>query len=364
MSSHKVAIINDTHFGVRNGSDIFSTNIEKFFTDTFFPYCIEHGIKDVIHLGDYFDHRKYVNFKTVDASRRSVLSRLAENGMTMTIIPGNHDCYWKNTNELCSLTQLLVHPNVRLVMEPSVIEFSGLPIAFLPWVCDDNREKSMEFIRTCPASILASHLELSGFTMMRGLPIISHGDDKSMFSRFQMVLSGHYHTKSSQDNIHYLGTQFELTWSDCDDPKFFHVLDCSTRELTPVKNPSILFKKIIYDDLTEKSVLEYTKRLTARTGDVSGKFVKLIVISKKDVYQFERFVDTLNAMSPFELKIIESSGDLLMSTDGESDGSLTVDDTPTLLNKYIDAIETDLDKARIKQRIQLLLTEAETTDTV
>jgi DNA repair exonuclease SbcCD nuclease subunit len=281
----------------------------------------------------------------------------------MTIIPGNHDCYFKNTNDLCSLTQVLHHPNVKVLMEPAVVNYYGLDIALLPWICDDNREASMDFINTAPAPIMMAHLELSGFTMMRGLPVISHGLDKKLFSRFEMVLSGHYHTRSEQDNIKYLGTQFELTWSDCNDPKFFHVLDCSTRELIPVRNSLTLFKKLIYDDSGTGRPLDYIKTIVADIKSLHGCFVKIVIVSKRDAFAFERFIDMVNAVSPFELKIVEASIELNPSDMGE-DGEIAMDDTATLLNKYVDSLTTDLDKERIKSRMQYLLTEAEHLEVV
>ena len=105
----KVAILNDTHCGVRNSSDIFIKYQERFYTEVFFPYLKKHDIKQILHLGDYYDHRKYVNFKALNSNRKVYLDRLREDGIHMDIIPGNHDVFYKNTNELCSLKELLGH---------------------------------------------------------------------------------------------------------------------------------------------------------------------------------------------------------------------------------------------------------------
>ena len=59
----KIAILNDTHCGARNSSDVFMQYQEKFYSDIFFPYLLENGITKIIHLGDYYEHRKFVNFK-------------------------------------------------------------------------------------------------------------------------------------------------------------------------------------------------------------------------------------------------------------------------------------------------------------
>ena len=66
----KIAIINDTHFGARNDSPLFLEYFMSFFEKQFFPYCKEHGITKVLHLGDLMDRRKYVNFNTLAEVRK------------------------------------------------------------------------------------------------------------------------------------------------------------------------------------------------------------------------------------------------------------------------------------------------------
>ena len=103
----KIALLNDTHCGVRNSSQIFIDFQERFYKEVFFPFCKDNDIKKIIHLGDYYDHRKFVNFKALNANRNHFLEPMKQAGMTMDIIPGNHDVFHKNTNDLCSLKELL-----------------------------------------------------------------------------------------------------------------------------------------------------------------------------------------------------------------------------------------------------------------
>ena len=72
----KIVILNDTHTGARNASDIFLNYIGRFYSDVFFPYCKENNIKQIIHLGDFYDHRKYINFKALNNDGKSVWSCL------------------------------------------------------------------------------------------------------------------------------------------------------------------------------------------------------------------------------------------------------------------------------------------------
>lgn len=352
----KVAILNDTHCGVRNSSDIFLKYQERFYEEVFFPYLKENNIKHILHLGDYYEHRKFVNFKALNANRKHFLEPMRDSGITMDIIPGNHDVYFKNTNELCSLKELLGYftSNVNIVMEPTVLDYDGLGVAVIPWINNANYEQYTKWAMGCKAPILGAHLELKGFDMMAGMPN-PHGMSADVFSRFEMVLSGHFHTKSSQDNVHYLGSQMEFTWADVDDPKYFHILDTETREIEPVRNPITMFKKIVYDDsktnYDEVDVSQYEKH-----------FLKLIVLKKDDLYMFDKFIDRLQSIETYELKIAESFEEYL----GESveDEKISLEDTTQLLDSYVDAVETDLDKDHIKVELRKLYTEAQNLEVV
>jgi DNA repair exonuclease SbcCD nuclease subunit len=353
----KIAVLNDTHCGARNASDAFLSYFAKFYEDVFFPYCRTNGIKQILHLGDYYDHRKYINFKALHHNRKTFLEPMRDLGMTMDIIPGNHDVVYRNTNELCSLKELLGFfvENVNIVMKPKVLTYDGCNIALLPWINPENQEESMKFISSCNAPILAGHLELKGFDVLPG--VAAHdGMDPSVFSRFEEVWSGHYHTKSKKGNIHYLGTQFEMTWADVDDHKYFHVFDTETRELTAIQNPNIIFQKYIYDD----------KVRDPDRYDVpgcAGKFAKIVVVNKTDFFKFDRFVDRIQKQNPLELKIAENY-DEFVGSNVQDDEVGVISDTSQLIDAYVEAVETTLNKDTIKTKLRELHIEAQNLESV
>ena len=129
----KIAILNDTHCGIRNSSEIFLDNAEDFYTNIFFPECDKRNVKQILHLGDYYDHRKFVNFKALNQNRRVFLDQVRKRNMMMDIIPGNHDTYYKNTNELNSLKECLGHymNEVHIIMEPTVMKYGSLSMGLL-----------------------------------------------------------------------------------------------------------------------------------------------------------------------------------------------------------------------------------------
>lgn len=351
----KIAILNDTHAGIRNSSEIFMNYQEKFYSEIFFPFLIENGINKILHLGDYYENRTTINFKALNSNRRVFLDRLRDHRIHMDIIPGNHDVYYKNTNKLNSLKELLGHymSEVRIIEEPEVIDYDGCKFALIPWINPENENATVEFIKNCQADICGAHLELQGFEMQAGV-LAPEGMDPALFDKFEMVFSGHYHTKSQRDNIYYFGSQMEFFWSDCNDKKYFHIFDTDTRELTAVQNPITMFEKILYDDTKPMA----TKNLAY----LDEKFVKLIVINKSSPVEFEKFIDRIQLRNIHGLQISEDFSEFV--GENVNDENIKLDNTDDLLYTYIDAVETDLDKDRIKSKVRELMIEAQTLEIV
>jgi DNA repair exonuclease SbcCD nuclease subunit len=351
-----VGVISDTHCGARNSSDLFMSYQERFYSEIFFPYMNKHNIKKIIHLGDYYEHRKFVNFKALNHNRKVFLDKLREYGIHMYIIPGNHDVYYKNTNELCSIKELQGYYTdcVTIVSKAATITLGGMDIGLVPWINADNYQESMEFLQNTPAAAIGGHFELAGFEMNKGV-VQHHGMDTESLRRFESVWSGHYHTKSSQGNITYLGSQMEFNWSDCEDPKFFHILDTKSRELEPILNPITLFEKIVYDD--RDGTDEY---IDADLGYYTNKFVKVIVVHKKDSLEFNRFIDRLQKANPHELKIAETF--IEFSGDSVEDGGVDLEDTSTLLDSYVESVDTDLDTDRLISMTRSIYVQAQNVE--
>ena len=352
----KLAILNDTHCGVRNSSDIFIDNAEVFYRDVFFPYMLNNKITHILHLGDVFDNRKFINFKSLHRYRKSFLAKLREHGIHMDVICGNHDTFYKNTNELNALKELLGHymEEVRIIHEPTEVMYGDVKFGLVPWIAADNEQQALEFLRTTKATHIGGHFELNGFEVMKGVEM-NHGMDTEIFDRFDAVYSGHFHTKSSKRNIHYLGSQMEFFWNDAHDPKFFHIFDTETKQITPVRNPHTLFERIYYDD-SKQDYLQYD------TAPLEGKFVKIVVINKSDLFTFDRFVERVQSRKIHELKIAENFTEF--AGDNVEDQNILLEDTTTLLNSYVDAVDTELDKDRIKNQMAALMIEAQTAEVV
>jgi len=346
----KIALITDTHWGVRNDQLAFLDNNKRFIDEVFLPYLDANSIRTVIHLGDLVDRRKFLNINTAKRLRSDFIQPLHARGIRAHLIIGNHDTYYKNTNSVNSIREFYEH-DFTIYESAAEVEFDGVPILFIPWICDDNREETLKLIGTTNAQIALGHLELAGFEMYRGSPL-SHGDDPSLFGRFDLVCSGHYHRRSTSGNIHYLGSHAEFTWSDYDDPKGFHILDTETRELAFVENPFKMFRKLWYND-KDKTSEEVMDRDFSK---YAGAYVKLIVSNKENPFVFDLFTTKLYEAQPLEVTIVEDHRN--MDSIDEKDLLNEAEDTLTILSKYIGTIESNVDNKELDKLMRSLYNEA------
>jgi len=347
----KIGIITDTHFGARNDNLNFNDYFYKFYDNVFFPVLKERGITTCVHMGDVVDRRKFISYRIANDFRRCFIERFKELNIDLHIIIGNHDTYYKNTNEVNSMNELVGEDILTTIYsEPQVVEFDETPILFVPWINVNNYDKSVKLLNTAKSDIIMGHLGISGFEMHRG-QVSLDGHKKEMFRRFDTVFSGHFHHKSDDGQIYYLGTPYQITWSDYDDPKGFHIFDTETRELERIINPYILFRKIYYDDTQE----DYNNHDIAQ---YENQYVKLIVVNKKDLYEFDKFVDRLLMADAYEVKIIEDFSELDASNVSD-DIVENTEDTMTLLEKYIDELDVTLNKDRLKNTMRNLYIEAQ-----
>ena len=346
----KIALVTDTHFGARNDNQNVNDYFYKFYDNIFFPELEKRGITTCVHLGDVVDRRKFISFKIANDFRQRFINRFAELGIDLHIIIGNHDTYYKNTNEVNSMEELVGKDRCNIYTGPEVVEFDGVPIQFIPWINANNYDESMTALSRSPAQIAMGHLEVNGFEMHKG-HFADGSYDKELFRRFDIVMSGHFHHKSDDGQIYYLGTPYEIYWNDYEDPRGFHIFDTETRELERIVNPYRIFEKVYYDDTTT----DYTDYDMSKLKDM---YVKVIVVNKKDLYQFDKFVDKLLQADAHEVKIVEDFSEL--DAENVSDDIVeNTEDTMTLLEKYIDELDVTMSKDRLKNTMRSLYTEAQ-----
>ena len=341
----KVAIITDQHFGCRKNSKLFHDYFLKFYNEVFFPTLEEQGITTVVDMGDTFDSRKGIDFAALSWAKNNYYDRLKRMGVTVHTIVGNHTAYYKNTNNINAVDLLLrEYDNVKVYSEATEVKLGNLNTLFIPWINNENFESTVSSVKASRSVCAMGHLELNGFRAHRG-HVMEDGMDCELFEKFTTVFSGHYHTRSDNGKIFYLGNPYEMFWNDVNDPRGFHIFDTETLEHTPVNNPYRIFFNIYYED-------NNYKLFDAR--EYQGKIVKVIVKKKSKPKDFEKFIDKLYSAGIQELKIVENF-EIQASEDFEIEES---ENTISILNRYIDEAEMECDKSIVKGILQKIYSQA------
>ena len=348
----KIAILNDTHFGCRNDSQLFLNNTFKFFSEVFFPYLKDNNIDTVLHLGDMMDRRKFVNFNTLSRVRKEFVERMEDSGIKFHCVIGNHDTYYKNTNELNSLRELFTdrYKNIHIYEHPVELEFDSFKIALVPWMAKENKDERLEFLKNTTATWVGGHFELDGYQVFRGIDF-EGGMDDNFLSRFEEVMSGHFHIQSRRKNVHYIGTQYQLTFSDLGEKKGFWVLDTETRTKEFVENPHTMFHQLEYDDVNKDMKKFISSEDFSKYEDC---FVRILVHNKNNSFLLDKMMDSLYSNGVQSVTVIEDIKTSDLSEEEQVDLSK---DTLTLIRTEVDNFDMER-SSKIKEKIQTLYMEA------
>ena len=220
-------------------------------------------------------------------------------------------------------------------------------VLLIPWINQENQASTIKALKKSKSPVVMGHLELNGFIVTQQV-IMDHGMDMKYFKKFDKVFSGHFHTRSSQGDIHYLGNPYEIYWNDFECTRGFTIFDTETLEHISINNPYRLFYKIFYED---------TNHQTFDAREYENKIVKVIVRKKSNIKQFEKFIDKLYAAGVAELKIVENF-DFGGWYDNEESEVYESEDTMSILSRYIDEADVTLDKSLIQKMLQEVYQEA------
>ena len=341
----KVAIITDQHFGARKNSKLFHDYFLKFYNDIFFPYLKENGITTIVDMGDTFDSRKGIDFSSLAWAKDNYYDRLKDMGIHIHTIVGNHTAYYKNTNNVNAVDLLLrEYDNVTVYSEATEVKLGRLKTLFIPWINQENEEKTNQLIKNSNCKYAMGHLELNGFKAHRGC-IMDHGHESELYNQYERVFSGHYHTRSDNGKIFYLGNPYEMFWNDVEDPRGFTIFDTESLDHFHVDNPYRMFYNIYYND---------TPHQLFDASEYGNKIVKVIVREKTSVKDFEKFIDKLYEVGVADLKIVENFT-LQEAEDFEVSES---EDTMSILDRYIQDADINLDKSKIQNIMRSTYQEA------
>lgn len=273
----KIGIVGDIHFGANENSEVF-TEYQNQSIDWMYNNMRNRGISNIFFLGDIFDKRKHIVFKTLETVQKT-FNRTDE--FNHIIIAGNHDCYSKSNNDITSIRLLL--PNMTVIDDlPETVNIDGKSFLCVPWINKTNIDQVKEIIENSKADILFGHLDLVGFEMIRGIKSEKGHISLNILSNFDHVYSGHYHCFSSKNNITYIGSLVQLTWNDHGEDKFIGIYDTETDEIEYIANPYSIYEKIFIDG----------KEKLPSPDDMKGKLVKIFIYIERDI-ETERYINSI-----------------------------------------------------------------------
>lgn len=328
----KIAIVTDTHFSFKKSNKNYHDYFEKFYNDIFFPTLQQRRIDCVVHMGDAYDNRKGIDYWGLEWSYRVFYDRLNELGITLYQLLGNHDAEKKTTNKYNSIDTLLRdYSNIIRITDAEEHILDGLNCLFIPWICKENEQRVFDLVKKSKAKVIFGHLELSGFTLFPG-QLQTGGISKDIFQNFDRVYTGHYHTRSNDGKVFYLGNPYQMFWSDVNDKRGFTIFDTETYELEFIENPYEIYCKINYFDLDYK---EFDFSI------IENKNVKIVIQQKSNQSQYDMFINEILKRDILDLKIVET---IDVNDDLVGVSELDCEDTLTVLNKYIEQSDFKLKK--------------------
>ena len=267
------------------------------------------------------DRRKYVNYNTLSRVHSMFIEPIIERGIHFYHLIGNHDCYYKNTNRVNSFDLLFSNrlsemsetsELFHLLEHPQEIILGDTAFAVVPWITEENKQACLDFIQFTQAPICLGHFELYGYDVLRGIKM-EKGMDPNLLSKFEAVYSGHFHCAQKKGNVHYLGTQYQMTMSDLHEKKGFYIFDTKTHDLEFIENPIRLFFRFDYDEDDWQDELDSF----SSENKLHGAYIRVHTINKKKESEFDKFMEALYNLNPGNVVVLESTRSLNLSFDAE-----------------------------------------------
>lgn len=314
----KVLKLGDLHIGVKR-DDPWLQNIQLHGIRLAIEYSKQNNITQWLQLGDWFDVRQAITHTSM-LFNKQICDEITAAGIKVDVIVGNHDAKFKNTLTPNACTELLTQfSNFTIYDKPTTVNYGGVDVDLIPWICADNEKEIFEFIKKSKSRFCAGHFELNGFYFYKGLK--SHGIEPDFLAKYDLVESGHFHTSSEARNIRFNGTLYTLTAGDSNDVRGFWVFDTDTQKSEFVPNP-IMWHKTIHYPVSITNLEDY-RNLSVR-----------VLITKVDA-NLAKFETALESVV-HELKMVNQVNTKVESEDIEEDEEIKP--LSELIDDYIDAL--------------------------
>lgn len=296
--NNKIALFTDIHFGIHQNSKEW-IKITFQWLQTFKKYCLDNNIKEIIFCGDFFNPRDVVSWSTIDYGKKCI--DYLRKDFKLHLLVGNHCCFLKDSTDINSLNIFKGLENVNIYDQPSSVTINNKQFLFIPWF--ENKDKLQQVFNyfNYKFDVIIGHFEINSFKMS-GKICENNIQSDALLNKAPLIFTGHFHIrqirKYNNGEIVYIGTPFQMDYSDENDTKGFAVLDTDNMSYSFVNNTkSPVFRKIYYS--WWKSIdNEKTREIT-----IKNNFITIIIDEKLSSEELENVLTNIRIYNPRQLTV-------------------------------------------------------------
>lgn len=226
----KRIFVTDTHIGYKKSSMKYLELMFWLFEDIG-QYAVDNNIKELVHLGDFFDNRRNITGLAFHYARRIGLNLRSRFDKSHFII-GNHDLYYKDRYLPTFHEMFLTMEHINVIFEPTEVG----NMILVPWLIEEGGflvpDEWMKPFRETTVDYCLGHFEINGAKMnVSGREAEGAHFNFSDFAKFKQTFSGHFHTPGEYPhNVKYLGASHHMDFNDSGH-RGWYVFDDDTGEL-------------------------------------------------------------------------------------------------------------------------------------
>lgn len=311
IKGDKFLIFSDIHWGINNDVQYKLDNTDKCI-DWIIKTALDSNVKTILFLGDWFHNRNYTSVKTSYTSYKAV-KRMSDSGLSVILLVGNHDAYFKESVEVNSLASFDNLENVTVIDTPTECAFNDKDLLLVPWAVEHKIEKKYDMI--------LGHFEFAGGSF-NSVMTCKHGiSGAELTKKAPVVFSGHFHLRKEYDykngKIITVGCPLQLDWGDCGDDKGVYLVDFN-----------LGYKFIKNTVNAEHLKFNYSTIGTdIKQHKIEGNYITLLVDVKVDydkIVKIQSYINSKQPGLPCKLEYVcEIDDTSLKSNEGLEDSEFT-----------------------------------------
>jgi DNA repair exonuclease SbcCD nuclease subunit len=342
----KIAIFSDLHLGVHQNSD-FWLDISHEWMKWFVNEIEKQNCDEIIFCGDLVHYRDEVSVKVLQHIH-TIFDLLKDYKITM--ITGNHDCFYKETSEINTLSILKGYKNVTVYDNLTTVVKWSKTVSFCPW---GTKLKDIE-----QSEIIFGHFELQNFKM-NAFKVCESGDDATMLStKAPLVFTGHFHLrdekKINDTNIIYIGNPYQMDFGDAYQSKGFYILDTESNDYTFIEN--IFTPKHIKVYLSSLIVATLTKGgdiLDIFQNALPNNLVKLVVDRNISSDHLDLLIAKMSSFKPNDLHVDYDVNYNKIKVTQDNDVDLSGVDITKAIEDFVNLLDINNKKEVVEYTISL-----------